>query len=517
MSAKPEFVQIQPEEDVASIKDRMAFLRGQRVLLIWPENGTALTRKLDLVLIQREAMRRAIRLAIVTHDATVIRHAIELNISTFETIGASERGRWKRGRSKVFANRFQRPEDSPEPEELVDVASRVRSQAVNVSFARWFGVRLTLFLLLLGVVFAIGYVFVPSAVVYVTPAQQRIEADVPVIADPNLTSRDVDVENGIIPAIVLRVEVEDRQSVPTTGVQALQTITATGSVVFINQTSSSITIPASTQVSTGTGTPIFFRTTADVTVPAGSGQEVEVGIEAMPTSAGRAGNVDSNLINTVVGPLEDSVNVINRVPTSGGETPTERVVSQQDRDNLLNLMRQQLQANAFVAMQPNLTASQFIVDETIRIAEERADETIFSAEVGDITDTLSLSMRVVVEAVAVDEDLAQRVVFAYLSNQIERGRVIEPESISYSRGPVSIDSQAGTILFTISGNAMDRAQIDAELLRNRLAGRTIDNAIQYIVDEIDISDGSLPQIDLSPGLFRRMPVLPMRIEVVIND
>src|SRR5690606_36369972 len=105
---------------------RLSFMRGEHVLLIWPEEGTALTRKLDLVLLQREAMRRAIRMALVTHDATVIEYAQELNISTFETIGASERGRWKRGRAKVFTSRFQRPKDDPEPEDLMDVASRVR-------------------------------------------------------------------------------------------------------------------------------------------------------------------------------------------------------------------------------------------------------------------------------------------------------------------------------------------------------------------------------------------------------
>ena len=110
-----ELVQIEADEDATSVRDRLSFIRGRHVLLVWPEEGTALIRKLDLVLIQREAMRRAIRLALVTHDPQVIKHSKELNISTFETIGASERGRWKRGRSKVFTNRFQRPKNDPEP------------------------------------------------------------------------------------------------------------------------------------------------------------------------------------------------------------------------------------------------------------------------------------------------------------------------------------------------------------------------------------------------------------------
>jgi|ADGO01.1.fsa_nt_gi hypothetical protein len=85
--SKAEYLQLDTGDDVASVRDRLGFMRGKRVLLIWPEKGSVLTRKLDLVLLQREAMRNNVRLALVTHDPVVIRHANELNISAFETIG----------------------------------------------------------------------------------------------------------------------------------------------------------------------------------------------------------------------------------------------------------------------------------------------------------------------------------------------------------------------------------------------------------------------------------------------
>src|SRR6185295_16664358 len=132
MANKAEFIQLESGDDAGSVRDRLSFIRGQRVLLIWPEEGVILVRKLDLVLIQREAMRRAIRLALVTHDTQVIRHAKELNISTFETIGASERSRWQRGRSKVFTNRFQRPKDEPIPDDLKEIASRIYAEESKI-------------------------------------------------------------------------------------------------------------------------------------------------------------------------------------------------------------------------------------------------------------------------------------------------------------------------------------------------------------------------------------------------
>ena len=75
MAKQIEYVQLDTNDDVVTVKDRLSFIRGRRVLLIWPEDGTTLTRKLDLVLVQREADRRAIQLALVTHDELIIEHA----------------------------------------------------------------------------------------------------------------------------------------------------------------------------------------------------------------------------------------------------------------------------------------------------------------------------------------------------------------------------------------------------------------------------------------------------------
>ncbi|MDX1991545.1 MAG: hypothetical protein SF029_04115 [bacterium] len=513
MSQRPEFVQIEAGEDVSSIKDRLSFLRGQRVLLIWPEEGTALTRKLDLVLIQREAMRRAIRLALVTHDPEVIKNATELNISTFETIGASERGRWRRGRSKVFTNRQQRPKDEPEAESLMPVASRVRGDGDDISPLRRWGFRLAFIAAMLAVVGGVTYVVVPGATVDLTLAEQQVEASVDITADPSRLNDEVDVENAVIPTRIIRLDIEDSTSIPTTGQQTLESVQAIGSVTFINRTASTVSIPLGTIVSTGTGgTPVQFRTTQELSLPAGDGQEAEAAIEAMPNSAGDVGNVPANVINVVVGPLENSLSVINRAPTFGGQNRTVGVVTETDAELLLGALRQQLQSRAFADMQPLIGESQFIIDESIRIAEEREDARQFSAEVGDVADTLTLTMRVTVEAIAVDEQLGQQIVFARMADQIERGRVIRPESITYRRGAATVNAD-GTITFNMTGNALVAGQIDSAQLQQRLAGRPLDDVLTYLMREVDVAEGTSPSITLSPDWFSRMPLLPQRITI----
>lgn len=514
MADRPDYIQLEVGEDAASVRDRLSFLRGKRVLLIWPEEGTVLTRKLDLVLIQREAMRRAIRLALVTHDPEVNKHAEELNISTFETIGASERGRWKRGRAKVFTTRFQRPDGEPEPDELMEAASRVRGERRS---GRWRLIgRLLIALIVLAVLGGAAYLVLPSATVTLTLAQSRLQVETDIIADPNITT--VDVENRLVPAIKLSAQIEDSGTIETTGAQDLGDTLATGSVVFINQTNQAITISAGTVVTTSAGTPIQFRTTREVDLAAGLGLQIEVSIEALPSAGGETGNVDSGLINTVVGPLADRVSVRNVAPTAGGTARTQRTVSADDRDRLLATLRQQLQARAYIEMEPRLTETQFIILETVHIAEERTDWTTFSAQPGDVADTLSLTMRVVVEATAVDEQLARQIVYAQMSNQIAVGQSIKPQTVSYERGGVSnVAAATGRITFSLTGSGLVSQQINADTLGERLAGKSLNDATAFLVNEIQLADGTLPTITISPDGFEQMPVLPMRITIQLVE
>jgi hypothetical protein len=515
MTKKPEFVQLETGDDVASVRDRLSFIRGQRVLLIWPEEGTVLTRKLDLVLVQREAMRRAIHLALVTHDPQVVQYARELDISTFDTIGSSERARWRRGRAKVFTNRFQRPKDEPVPEDLMEIASRVRAEEQAEARARAKVVRGVVLLLLMGIIGVLVYVVLPGAVITLVPAREQIQVEAQIIADPQALN--VDFQNSIIPAITLRVEVEETGTVPTTGTQDLADVPARGSVVFINQTRGRVEIPAGTTVSTSAGTPILFRTTQDATVPGGVGQQLEVPVEALQDSAGSTGNVDAGLINVVGGALADQVTVRNLAPTTGGESRTLAAVSPNDQQRLLDTVRQQLQARAYTEMLPRLSETQFIIIETLRIGEERQDWMAYSANPGDVADSVTLTMRAVVEAIAVDEQFGWDIAFTQMQQQIPVGRELQPETVSYERGQVLGVDANQRIAFVLIGNGIVSSQVNTGLLRERIAGRSLDDAQGYLLSEVDIEEGTSPQILLSPDWFGRLPILPMRINVELRE
>jgi hypothetical protein len=503
-----ELIQIEANEDPNSVKDRLSFYRGQRVLLIWPEEGTALTRKLDLVLVQREAMRRQIRLAFVTHDPEVIKHAAELNISTFQTIGASERKRWARGRTRVFTGRQRRPSDAPTPEDLEADGSRSRGRRRAPSFGSLV-FRLVLIGAFLGAAFAVFYFLVPTATVTITPATSTVQSSVQITVNADPAFTDVDIENAVLPASTIRVEIEERTTINTTGTQNLGDVRAVGEVIFINETTDEVEIPDGTTISTSAGTPILFRTTEPASLPGGVGSEVTVNVEAMQSAAGSIGNVEANLINTIVGPLEEQADVLNLQPTRDGQSRQEAAVTANDRDRAEGQVNFLLQQRAYDEMLdlPEIGEDEFVILETLRIVEDLS--TTFDAAPGDLAESLSVTKRAVVEAVVVDTTLGQQIVFARMAEQIPRGREFDLDSITYNRGEVSFAGEL--ILFTMSGQGTIIAQINQRSIRNALTNRTIDEALTYLSENVDIQ--GTPAVVLSPDVFGRLPLWAERITV----
>jgi hypothetical protein len=515
MSSDLELVQIDASEDANAVKDRLSFFRGRRVMLVWPEEGTALTRKLDLVLIQREAMRRQIRLALVTHDPQVMKHAGELNISTFETIGTGERSRWKRGRSKVFTSRKQRPKDNPNAEELKPVASRLSTATSSFSRLQRLSVRVGLFAVFLAVLGGLVYLVVPTATVTLFPAQQTITVSVEVRISMDSDVTAVDVENAVIPSRLLSVLAEQEWQVETTGEVTTGNIQATGDVVFTNATADELEIPAGTLVSTTDGSAITFETTDAATLPAGEGSEITVPIVARANDGGDAGNVGANRINTVVGPLEDQVIVLNPSPTTGGQAQTARVVTEVDRQRVARNVRQLLQQAAFSEMPnlPGVSMTNTIISETLTI-EEPPRRANYSAQAGDRADLVTLRMQAVVNARAYDEQQARQVVYAWLAREIPRGREIQPETVQYESGPIRISEDA--ITFTMTGSSVVAGRVEEGDLRNTLAGMTVDEALEYIQTRLDIEPGTTPEIVLSPNWTNRLPLWADRITVDVR-
>lgn len=514
MSAEIVTLNLEATDTVVNLRRRLAGLRGQRVLLLWPDGGTNLRSKLDLVLIQREADRRAIQLAIVTGDEKQRYFAAELNISCFDTLEASQSSRWKRGRQKLFLPRYHKPSPDLQAEDLALIAGRLARRHQR-SHWRSLLERLVVLVLLTGVVGAALVIVVPSAEVVVSLQEEVITVVVDVVADRKATS--IRAESGVIPALVLRETVETTATVPTSGTVWLDSTSAAAIVTFANLAEDQVDIPRGTILGTSAGEPILFETVADVVVPAGAGQRVDATAEAMTSYRGSVGNVGPGMINTVLGELSDQVSVINLASAAGGSNQSVKSVAATDKTKLLESARIQLQSLAYEQMRAGLAESQVIIIESLRIEQERKEWTNFSANIGAMTSELSLTMRAIVAALVVDDRYARQLTFARIRDKIPVKFELVDNSLTYARGPFQLGRADGQINFRATGRAVLLANFDGDVLREQLAGLSLQDARGHLESQEELSEQNPARIRLFPQALQRMPSLAIRINVRVDD
>ena len=512
---KLQIIQLEAYDDVISVRDRLSFVNTERVLLVWPRHGQILKRKIDLVLIQREAARRGARLALVTSQPDVIDHAADLNISAFGSVAASQRAAWKHPVNKVFVDRSDRPDNAPDPYELMLAASRLKAVTPRER-ERQRITRIVVASVLVLVLLVTAFIVGPSADVIVAPAQGQIDTTVRLTADPSIAT--VDVEAGHIPATLLVIDIQTQASIPTTSSVDVPNTLASGVVVFTNQTGTPVFVPAGTVVTSIGSRPVRFRTTADVTVEGGVGQTAEATIEATQDSGGPAGNIEANLIVNVEGPLSKSVSVRNPEATRGGTIRQQGIVTKDDADNLLILAREKIRQMSVAEFNTRLTGTQFIAADSIKLIEERPEWTSYSAFVGDPADSLTLTLRARVQALVIDEQLARQVVWANLAAKVPPGSQLSALTNNCcTRGPVQATGDRNQATFLMSAFGSVSVSINPESVRQRIAGASVHDALNILERDWLLDPRRPPQILVWPGLWGRLPVLSIRINVRVLD
>ncbi|MFL7792564.1 MAG: hypothetical protein AB8I69_10520, partial [Anaerolineae bacterium] len=279
-------IELQTQDDLASIRHRLGPVEGDRVILIVPWDMQFLSRRLDFDLLRREAERHCLQVAIVSTDLERRGLARGCGFSAFARVSEAQHAKdWT----------LHPPEPVPPPprhwwDSDVELQPRSRSRLLRL-IPPWFdwikvSVRLIIFLLALLVVIVSAYVIVPSGSVTLVPAREEFVTIVPVSTDGEI--EEVDHAAGLIPARKVGDYFEGTVEVETTGIMHLVTGRATGKVEFTNLLAQDYVVPKGTIVRTSsTSYPIRFRTTEPIVVPAAG--RAEAPIEALEDGVGNVG------------------------------------------------------------------------------------------------------------------------------------------------------------------------------------------------------------------------------------
>lgn len=298
---------------------------------------------------------------------------------------------------------------------------------------------------------------------------------------------------------------------------------ATGTVTLFNFNVSPVDVDAGTLVAAGQEAGAqAFATVIPVIVPEGSLtpegfiQAGEATVNVMAAAPGPAGNVPAEAIDTVLsdGPrnrLRGFANnaqplVVNPGPTSGGSESSGTEITQEDVDAAVASLREAL--TALVAAELDRTrATAVTIGEIPQPAIEGLDGLVGTRdlETVDIRGTLAYD-HWLVDQEGLERAAAER--FARDGEAIPRGsRVVDAETA------VEVTEMAATadgVQVTVEVSGRAEAMVDADVVLERIRGRTLDDA------RAALRDFGRASIDLWPGWVTSVPDLEWRIAVTIE-
>ncbi|MCU0509420.1 MAG: baseplate J/gp47 family protein [Anaerolineae bacterium] len=469
--------------------------------------------------IRREAAILQVSAAVVTdHPGT--RMALEREgISTFRDADRAERARWHRISMPGKSRRKPSPDgDVVPPHEAGPYQRSSPSGFQPVPFQRSFVRRpsqwwttllliLALGALLGGMIYALS-IIIPAAEVVVTPASEPLQATARLSAVPDAR---VDLEEGVVPAQTVSVQVSGEARTKTTGRRPEPATKSRGRVTFINMTSRQINVPAGTIVSTATGNNWQYATTD--TIALGPNGRANAIVEAL--LPGPDGNARAGTVTRVEGPLSLSVAVSNDAGFAGGTTAPQPVVLDEDKTRLQAQLFEELKKQAFEKLLERQAGGAFISPESVTYI---ALSPTFTPFVGEVSEDLFLSMSVQAVGLAVEQTEANKIALARLQEAMPPGTRMISDTVRFIPGAV-VSQDDGSVSFTVTAEGQLLRSVDTTAIRRAVLGLSDEEATRVLADRFDLAGP--PEISRGPDWLPyiipvNLPSLPWRIRVEVD-
>ncbi len=490
---------------------------GDQVLLVLPREADDLASEVRLQVLRRQADAAQVQVGLVTKDKDIRHFARKARIPAFSSADKAQ-GRW----------RYPKPPAPLPPPSLIrplvinpprEVGRGVKAPAIvtvggatlldgrtrqrkDYWWLTWLGY-LFLIIVVAALIGGLALLVLPQATVTVIPSRTQFVSSGEISAQVGIDG--ADYLNDLVPARSVQARVEGSGTIGTTGADDAPVGKATGVVTFINQTNREIAIPQNTIVRTSTGNNIRFRTVSGTTAPAGVGQQVAVGIEAV--EPGRQGNVPAFNINEIEGSLNATLRVTNQSSTGGGTVENVAVVVQSDKDRLLGQLQDQLQRQAYTQLAAGLDQGEIIPPETV--STYTLAET-YDSFAGEQSDVLGMQLQLLARGLAVDVAAAGALADRSLRESIPTDHYLLEESIRVGE-PNFTRFTNESVDFTLTASAETLIPITTGQVRSLLIGAPLEDAESILINNLKLAVP--PEITLEPNWLNRLPYIPTRIVV----
>lgn len=517
---KIQLIRLEEHDDIVSASDKLGWAQTGRVVLVWPERdrrtagalramatrrtpAVPLTRRIDLVLLQRRALELGVQLAFVSRHPQVRAHALSLGIPVFNSPRQAQSLHWRRTRRRRFAWQRRMIEERRAAFRKQLAAQPPRNPLAAPSRLP-IVVRALLFTLGMLALITLLAALLPGAHITLTPAVRVQTVSLSVSASQNFAA--VSLE-GDVPTYPITTIVEGQASVTTTATTLVPDTFATGYVRFTNLSTETITVPVGTVVTAPFTDTIRFSTTQTGRVPGGPGSTSFITVKAL--IPGTSGNLPGGSIRVLEGPLNYRLAVINIVATRGGADRTASSPAQVDRTRVYNLLADTLRQNALTDLQAKLAAGDLLLPATLAMDEVLLKS--YTPEGSLPTDHLQLTLRMQFHAYRISGTDLRQLGATLLDASLPTGYTPLTDSlvITVDTQPELDPDQVAHCQITARRNI--QARLSKEKAVSLALGQPPEQAIQRLSGSLPLAQP--PEITVDPGWWPRLPFIPLRIFV----
>jgi hypothetical protein len=500
---KTHVIQLEPHDDLVSIRDKMSWAKTPRILLVWSaRRRRARLSEIDLTVLNRHAVGLGARLGLVTRQTGLRRMAEHAQIPVFRTTSEAQRVEWP-------AALEPRPPSQEEGGEQMGLRLRgLRDRRLELAARRPVGrsgvpgpvARVAFFSLGVLSVLLLALLFVPSAEIRLEPMSQTQSLTLPVSASPE--ARTVSLA-GTVPAYVRTLSASGSDSIPASGRLLVPDAVARGTATLTNLTEDPVSVPQGSVLIAEGETPLRFVTSRAVEVDAGAGSTAEAPVRAL--QAGARGNLPAETPLAFEGALGLSLTAENPAPFSGGSDQRQPAPTEDDRTRLYARLSAALLEQALAKA---LASPDVVLADTVSAAQATAEN--YSPAAGEAGANLSLDLAQEFQVQYASRADLETLARAALDASLPPGYEAASSAITLIPLSEPVTGSDGVTRWELRAERRVRAAIRSDEVINQVRGRSVTSA-QAALGTLLLQRAA--EIRLAPAWFPLLPLIPLRISV----
>ncbi|MBW6441722.1 hypothetical protein K0B04_02320 [Patescibacteria group bacterium] len=506
-------LELKQTDNVLLTINKIKAISDESVEIVIPRESVLFENILNLKLIQQQAEKFGKNIDLITDD--------ELGNTLLESLSNKDLGY----RPEEFVEKLEELEEIEYEEEKPSLKIKApKISAPSFSFPKF--KKNLIFLVLIPLVLIGSFIYygltAPKAKASITVGSQPFTRSITVKV---LSDSSTDTEGLVLRGNTISVTVEESLEKDTTGIKIVGE-KAKGEVTIYNRTTSEIELEKGDKLTyKGKSTDLNYFLRSDVEVPPSTPEdplvpeskmvpgEAKVKIEA--EDIGDVYNLDDGRSFEFSNYEKEELIAKNEEKVTGGKSEEIKIVTEEDKIDLLNNLTLVSKQKAETAIRERVGANQKLIEGSTEI---KISSEVFSAEVDEEKDKISLKQTVIGEALVYTEGDLNKFIDDYFKNVIpenhympDRDKEIKVEVLGSSTNSV-LTSKEADIQVTLRSIVIP--DIKEEEIKESLKGKTNEEAKEIIES---LKNVEYYEFSISPAIpfFSKVPNNNDRIEVIL--